>query len=120
VNKYLLISEGKVEALTDRPTQPEIKARGRGEYTLRMSDGRVSKHYTVKFNRRGNLQVVADAPTGLEGLSMAVMLRLQRNYQTIVKHWPEKSRDLTKVEAEISLRQSLLRFLAAKSEAVAS
>ena len=111
MKKYIIVGTQAGPYGTDeRPTQEDIKSFGEGEYTLHKEDGSVSKHFAVVTNRNGNLRVVASNPTGVSGISTINLNRMVRDYNRIVKLWPDSAsaRDYKKVVAEVQARAALV------------
>ena len=108
--RYLLeVENGRVFDLPDRPTQVEIAKRGEGTYFLRKEDGSLSRKQFVRTNKMGNLVVVSETATGLEGVSTLNLTRMIKAYTVIVKNWPAKAADVAKIEAEMARREAVIR-----------
>ena len=106
--KFLLSGDEGIESLDSRPTQVEIKERGEGLYTLRREDGSAVKVFTVRRNQKGNLQVAATTPEGLDGVTTLHLQRIVKALTTAAKYWPAKLGDVKRVEREIAHRDELL------------
>ena len=109
--KYIFVGlNGGPIGLAERPTQEKVKTFGEGGYVLHRSDGSISKKFRVVRNKNGNLQVQAESPTGLEGISTLNLTRMARDYGRIVKLWPTSAsaRDAKKVTNEIQAREALI------------
>jgi len=106
--KYIVADGNSFTPRNTRPTQAEVKTWGMGEYRLLRGDASVAKTFTVVKNRNGNMTVTATPPGTLEGLSEIRLNRLARALANVVKLWPEKSRDLDKVNKIIAERQKLI------------
>lgn len=109
--KYILVGlKGGPIGLAERPTQENVKTFGEGSYVLHKGDGTISKKFRVVRNKNSNLQVQAESPTGLEGISTLNLTRMQRDYGRIVKLWPTSAsaRDANKVTTEIQARAALV------------
>jgi hypothetical protein len=107
--KYIL-SDGNVFVRSNtRPTQEHIKMWGFGEFTLYRGDASVAKVFTVVRNRNGNPTVHGTPPSHLDGMSTIRLERLARALAAVVKLWPEKSRDLDRVNKLLADRELILQ-----------
>jgi len=106
--EWVLSDSSVVKALDERPTQEEIKAHGLGEYLLRKEDGRLIKRFIVALNRNNNPAIAGHSPVHLEGISTLNLNRMVKAYGVIVKNWPAKQTDLTKIANELQKRADLL------------
>jgi hypothetical protein len=98
----------RITQIDKRPTQEELKQQGEAGYVLRRADGSLIKRWNVVKNRNGNLRVDTETPTGLEGITSANLARMNRAFERIVKHWPAKTADVRKINAELAARGSIV------------